>query len=58
MTLPADHPRIHLFGSSANEFGMRNADVDLCLIIDESAGTREEVVNELARMLRNSMNAN
>jgi DNA polymerase sigma len=45
---------LHLFGSSANDFGFKSADMDICLMIDESCGTQQKIVQTLGDVLRRS----
>jgi hypothetical protein len=45
---------LHLFGSSANDFCLRNADMDICFVADEATGTREEIVEALGKLLKES----
>jgi len=50
---PDANPNLHLFGSSANEFGFNNADIDISLIIDESkSGQERNVVQTLGELLK------
>jgi len=43
---------LHMFGSSANGLSLKNSDMDLCLSIDEDAGSMTQIVFALARALR------
>ncbi len=51
---PDAHAELHLFGSSANDFCLRNADMDICFTIDDAAGPREDVVEALGKLLKHS----
>ncbi len=56
LIFPDANPDLHLFGSSANEFGFNNADIDISLIIDESkSGAERTVVQTLGELLKKSM---
>ncbi|PRP83626.1 hypothetical protein PROFUN_08352 [Planoprotostelium fungivorum] len=46
-------PQLHLFGSSANNFGMKNADMDISLVIDEKhVGSPKRIVLRLGDILK------
>ncbi|KAL6060945.1 RNA uridylyltransferase [Balamuthia mandrillaris] len=48
--------QLHLFGSSANDMCLRHGDLDLCLTVDQTLGSREQIVELLAEILqRNGM---
>jgi Poly(A) RNA polymerase, mitochondrial-like, central palm domain len=49
-----NNPKLMLFGSTASDLCCRGGDVDLCLLIDKSAGTSKRVINRLAGLLRKS----
>eukprot|EP00027_Filamoeba_sp_ATCC50430_P006967 CAMPEP_0168558782 /NCGR_PEP_ID=MMETSP0413-20121227/10162_1 /TAXON_ID=136452 /ORGANISM="Filamoeba nolandi, Strain NC-AS-23-1" /LENGTH=500 /DNA_ID=CAMNT_0008589943 /DNA_START=213 /DNA_END=1715 /DNA_ORIENTATION=- len=50
---PDANPNLHMFGSSANNFGLRDADMDICLLLDHSKiGSEQKVVTKLAELLR------
>jgi len=47
------NPNLHIFGSSANMFGMKDCDMDISLIINEKvAGSPKRIVMRLADVLR------
>src|SRR3989338_5304741 len=48
---PGLSPRLHLFGSSANDLCVGKGDIDLCLVIHPYAGSRVEVIEELGQVL-------
>ena len=48
---PGLSPRLHLFGSSANDLCVGKGDIDLCLVIHPDAGSRVEVIEELGQVL-------
>lgn len=49
---PDYRPKLHLFGSSANNLCLKDGDLDLCLTIDKRAGTKKRLVNRLAAALK------
>lgn len=50
---PDANPNLHMFGSSANNFGLRDADMDICLLLDHSKiGSEQKVVAKLGELLR------
>jgi len=48
---PTHNPKLHMFGSSANEMCFVNGDIDMCLTIDKGAGLEKNIVNKLSNML-------
>ncbi|XP_038972329.1 UTP:RNA uridylyltransferase 1 isoform X3 [Phoenix dactylifera] len=44
--------QLHLYGSCANTFGFSNSDVDICLAIDDSNMSRNEMLLKLAEILQ------
>ena len=49
-----DHnPKLFLYGSASNDFALRRHDVDVCLTIDTSVGTKGEIIQVLADSLSN-----
>jgi len=50
---PAYNPKLHMFGSSANEMCFVSGDIDMCLMIDKLAGNQRMIVNKLQRLLTN-----
>lgn len=49
------HPKLHLFGSSANNFALKIHDVDVCLTIEESAGSKVDVIERLANAMSDGL---
>jgi len=47
-----NNPKLMLFGSTASDLCCRGGDVDLCLLIDKSAGTSKRVISRLVGLLR------
>lgn len=47
--------RLYLFGSSANHFALKKHDVDVCMTIDPSAGTKSEIIERLANAMPDGM---
>jgi DNA polymerase sigma len=54
---PRADPKLHIFGSSANDMCLASGDIDLCLIINEdAAGPESLLVKQLGQLLeRNNM---
>jgi len=52
VTLQGYTPKLHLFGSSANGFCLKDGDIDLCLTIEKRAGSRKSVVSQLTGILK------
>lgn len=44
--------QLHLYGSCANTFGFSNSDIDICLAIDGSNMSRNEMLLKLAKLLQ------
>lgn len=43
--------QLHLYGSSANGFAMKGADLDLCFVISEEGTSKSEIVEQLGAWL-------
>eukprot|EP00339_Tiarina_fusa_P000086 CAMPEP_0117038526 /NCGR_PEP_ID=MMETSP0472-20121206/27097_1 /TAXON_ID=693140 ORGANISM="Tiarina fusus, Strain LIS" /NCGR_SAMPLE_ID=MMETSP0472 /ASSEMBLY_ACC=CAM_ASM_000603 /LENGTH=373 /DNA_ID=CAMNT_0004748765 /DNA_START=207 /DNA_END=1325 /DNA_ORIENTATION=+ len=50
---PEHSPKLFLYGSAANNFALKKHDVDICLTIDSSVGTKAEIIQLLANSLPN-----
>lgn len=44
--------KLFLFGSCANDFGVRNSDIDVCLSVDDEYSSKAELVTKMAGILR------
>ncbi|KAG1360565.1 UTP:RNA uridylyltransferase 1 [Cocos nucifera] len=44
--------QLHLYGSCANTFGFSNSDIDICLAIDDSNMSRNEMLLKVAEILQ------
>lgn len=47
-----DGAKLFLFGSCANDFGVRNSDIDVCLSVDDENSSKAELVTKMAAILR------
>eukprot|EP01116_Phalansterium_solitarium_P018997 TRINITY_DN5187_c0_g1_i1.p1 TRINITY_DN5187_c0_g1~~TRINITY_DN5187_c0_g1_i1.p1 ORF type:complete len:881 (-),score=217.39 TRINITY_DN5187_c0_g1_i1:37-2679(-) len=52
---PGGSARLHPFGSSANNFSLRRADLDVCLMVDSKvAGSAKHIIHQLGGLLKNN----
>eukprot|EP01133_Synstelium_polycarpum_P004417 gene4417-5174_t len=52
---PRTNIKLHLFGSSANGMSLRGGDIDICMLVDDSAGDSDTIISKLAAMLKQNV---